>query len=86
MFVLLLNFNSKKVQKEDFQLSLEWFEREFDELFQNTTQKLTKNDKQLANSLLNRLSELINKYDDDKLLYDLVSTLNNIEKKHPILF
>lgn len=86
MFVLLLNFNSKKVQKEDFQLSLEWFEREFDELFQNTTQKLTKNDKQLANSLLNRLSELINKYDDDKLLYDLVSTLNNIERKHPILF
>ena len=47
---------------------------------------LTEFEKNLANSLLNKLSESINQCQDEKLLYDLVSTLNNIEKKHPELF
>jgi hypothetical protein len=83
---MYLNFNIEKVQTEEFQHQLEWFEREFDEIFQNSSVKLTDFEKDLANSLLNKLSESINQCKDEKLLYNLVSTLNNIEKKHPELF
>jgi hypothetical protein len=83
---MYLNFNVEKVQTEEFQHQLEWFEREFDEIFQNNSVKLTDFEKDLANSLLNKLSESINQCKDEKLLYNLVSTLNNIEKKHPELF
>jgi len=83
---MYLNFNIEKVQTEEFQHQLDWFEREFDEIFQNNSVKLTDFEKDLANSLLNMLSESINQCKDEKLLYNLVSTLNNIEKKHPELF
>ncbi|MBA7567739.1 hypothetical protein ES708_09456 [subsurface metagenome] len=83
---MYLNFNIEKVQTEEFQRQLEWFEKEFDEIFQNNSVKLTEFEKDLANSLLNKLSESINHCKDEKLLYNLVSTLNSIEKKHPELF
>ena len=83
---MFLNYNSDNLQKEEFQQHLYWFETEFDEIFQNKSEKLTEFEKTLANSLLNKLSESINQCQDEKLLYDLVSTLNNIEKKHPELF
>ncbi len=84
--LIILNYNSESIQKEEFQQHLSWFETEFDELFVNTSKILTNFEKRLANSLLNKLSESINKCQDEKLLFDLVSTLNNIEKKHPELF
>jgi hypothetical protein len=83
---MFLNYNSENLQKEEFQEQLQWFETEFDEIFQIKSVKLTEFEKDLANSLLNKLSESINQCNDEKLLYDLVSTLNNIEKKHPELF
>ena len=83
---MFLNYNSENLQKEEFQGELLWFEAEFDEIFQNTSVELTEFEKDLANSLLNKLSESINQCHDEKLLYELVSTLNNIEKKHPELF
>ncbi len=83
---IFLNYNSEGLQKEEFQQHLYWFETEFDEIFQNTSANLSEFEKNLANSLLNKLSESINQCQDEKLLYDLVSTLNNIEKKHPDLF
>ena len=83
---MFLNYNSENLQKEEFKDELLWFEAEFDEIFQSTSVKLTEYEKTLANSLLNKLSESINQCHDEKLLYDLVSTLNNIEKKHPELF
>ena len=83
---MYLNFNIEKVQKEEFKHQLDWFEREFDEIFQNNSIELTEFEKDLANSLLNKLSESINQCKNEKLLYNLVSTLNNIEKKHPELF
>ena len=83
---MFLNYNSENLQKEEFQGELRWFEAEFDEIFKNTSVELTEYEKNLANSLLNKLSESINQCHDEKLLYDLVSTLNNIEKKHPELF
>ena len=83
---MFLNYNSESLQKEEFQQHLYWFETEFDEIFQNTSPNLTEFEKNVANSFLNKLSESINKCQDETLLYDLVSTLNNIEKKHPELF
>lgn len=83
---MFLNYNSENLQKEEFQGELRWFEAEFDEIFQNKSVELTEFEKELANSLLNKLSESINQCHDEKLLYDLVNTLNNIEKKHPELF
>ena len=83
---MFLNYNSENLQKEEFQEQLRWFEAEFDEIFQNSSKKPTEYEKNLANSLLNKLSESINQCQDEKLLYDLVSTLNSIEKKHPTLF
>ncbi len=83
---MFLNYNSENLQKEEFQQHLYWFETEFDEIFQNKSEELTEFERKLANSLLNKLSESINQCQDEKLLYDLVSTLNNIEKKHPQLF
>ena len=83
---MYLNFNIEKVQTEEFKHQLQWFESEFDEIFQNNSVKLTEYEKDLANALLNKLSESINQCKDENLLYDLVSTLNSIEKKHPELF
>jgi len=83
---MYLNFNIEKIQTDEFKHQLLWFENEFDEIFQNNSVKLTEYEKNLANSLLNKLSESINQCKDEKLLYNLVSTLNNIEKKHPELF
>ena len=83
---MFLNYNSENLQNEEFHEQLKWFETEFDEIFQIGSVKLTEFEKDLANSLLNKLSESINQCNDEKLLYDLVSTLNNIEKKHPELF
>jgi len=83
---MYLNFNVEKVQTEEFKHQLQWFENEFDEIFQNNSVKLTEYEKNLASALLNKLSESINQCKDERLLYDLVSTLNSIEKKHPELF
>ena len=83
---MFLNYNSENLQKEEFQEQLQWFETEFDEIFQIKSVELTEYEKNLANSLLNKLSESINQCHDENLLYDLVSTLNNIEEKHPELF
>ena len=83
---MFLNYNSENLQKEEFHEQLRWFEAEFDEIFQNKAVEPTEFEKNLANSLLNKLSESINQCQDEMLLYDLVSTLNSIEKKHPTLF
>jgi len=83
---MYLNFNIERVQIEEFKDQLQWFENEFDEIFQKGSIKLTEYEKNLANAMLNKLSESINQCKDEKLLYDLVSTLNSIEKKHPELF
>ena len=83
---MYLDYDSEKLQEEEFKEHLKWFEREFDEIFQPKSKKYTETDKKLANTLLNKLSESINDCKDENLLYNLVSTLNSIEKKHPDLF
>jgi len=83
---LNLKFDDQNLIKKEFTQKLGWFEEEFDMIFKNKTHNYTKNDLSLANEILDKLSETINEYRNEKLLFDLVSTLNNIEKKHPEFF
>lgn len=81
-----LEFNNEESLKREFQRKLNWFEEEFDLIFKNKTHHYTQEDIKLANKILDKLSETINQYKNEKLLYSLVKTLNNIEKKHPEFF
>ena len=81
-----LDFDDFNFIKHEFKEKLKWFEEEFDELLGSKTHSLTKEDIKLANEILDRLSNTINEYRDEKLLFELVTTLNNIEKKHPKFF
>ena len=82
---MTLSCDYHKILKTEFRRDLLWFEEEFDLLF-NDKSKLTQRKKSLANQVLDILSETINNYPNEKLLSELVYTLNNIEKKHPELF
>jgi len=70
----------------EFKQKLKWFEEEFDLIFKNKMRNYTREEKKLAYSLLNKLSETINEYPDETLISPLVSTLNAIEKKYPEFF
>ncbi|TFG12838.1 MAG: hypothetical protein EU531_10225, partial [Promethearchaeota archaeon] len=76
-----LNFDDQSYIKSEFKQKLRWFEEEFDLIFKNKTYNYTKEDFELANEILDRLSETINEYKNEKLLYYLVNTLNSIERK-----
>ncbi|GAF85890.1 unnamed protein product, partial [marine sediment metagenome] len=76
-----LDFDDYIFLKHEFKQKLKWFEDEFDELLGSKTHNTTKKDIELVNEILDRLSETINEYRDEKLLFKLVSTLNKIEKK-----
>jgi len=83
---IIFDIDNKKTLRLEFKRELRWFEEEFDSIFSYKTHNFTKQDVKIANQLLDKLSESINKYKDEKLLYDLVSTINNIEKKYPEFF
>ena len=72
-------------EKREFTEKLRWFEDEFDIIF-NKTQDVNRDDIKLANHLLEKMSETINEYRNEKYLFTLTSTLHNIEKKHPEFF
>ena len=72
--------------KHEFTQKLKWFEDEFDELFASKVHNITEKDIELVHEILDQLSEMINEYRDEDLLYELVSTLNNIERNHPEFF
>lgn len=80
-----LDIHYHKFLKREFTKELHWFEEEFDLLFKCKA-KFFKQDKKIANQILDILSETINTYPNEKLLTRLVFTLNNIEKKHRELF
>jgi hypothetical protein len=81
-----LNFDDQSYIKSEFKEKLRWFEQEFDLIFKNKIYNYSEDDIRLANEILDRLSETINEYKNEKLLYYLVNTLNSIEQKHPEFF
>lgn len=72
--------------KQEFKANLKWFEEEFDELFSSKVNHFSPMDFKLTNEILDIFSQLINEYRDEELLFELVETLNRIEKNHPNLF
>lgn len=83
---LNLDFDDFNVIKHEFTHQLKWFEEEFDLILGSKTHNITKIDAELAFAILDRLSETINEYRDKGLLFELITTLNNIEKKYPEYF
>ncbi|KKM99283.1 hypothetical protein LCGC14_1149420 [marine sediment metagenome] len=80
-----LEIHYHKFLKREFTKELHWFEEEFDLLF-NCKSNFFKQDKRIANQILDVLSETINLYPNEKLLTRLAFTLNNIKEKHPVFF
>ncbi|TFF89280.1 MAG: hypothetical protein EU548_07725 [Promethearchaeota archaeon] len=86
---MVFNEGDFAIRKRKFIQKMQWFENEFEELFGGKTHLMTKEDRDLANDLLDRLSEVINQYqekEDARLLPILSETLKRIEKHYPELF
>lgn len=82
---MTLSYEDDEAIKREFKQKLRWFEDEFDIIFSKTYNH-TKDDIELANHLLEKMSETINEYRNEKYLFTLTTTLHNIEKKHPEFF
>ena len=86
---MLYNDDKISIQRQEFREKMQWFEDEFEHLFRNKTHLATAEDKNIADSLLDKLSEVINQYkdkEDKKILLILNDTFDRIEKKYPELF
>lgn len=83
---MTLNFEDKEHLKRAFLKELNWFEEEFDLLFNGKTTDFNENDFRLAEKILDKMSETLNKYIYEEFLYVLTSKLNEIDKKYPELF
>jgi len=74
------------VLRKNFQEELYWYEEEFDIMFKNIHEGYTKQDLEIGNQILNRLTEVLNIYHHENFLHQLVKTLNNLERKYPSFF
>jgi len=83
---LNIDFDEVNFIRLEFRQKLKWFEDEFDLILGGKTQNITEMDGKLAFAILDRLSETINQYRDKGVVFELVNTLNNIEKKYPRFF
>ncbi|MGQ4876844.1 MAG: hypothetical protein ACP6IY_22490 [Promethearchaeia archaeon] len=79
------NFENLENMKEEFLKHLKWFEEEFDINFQGKTHEYSEEDRRLAKTLIARMSEIINDYKDERLLFYLVKALHKIERKYSFL-
>lgn len=80
------NFEDFNSIKYEFIKELKWFEDEFDVILGSKTENISELDVELAFAILDHLSETINKYRDKRLIFELVTSLNNIERKYHELF
>ncbi len=65
----------------DFERKMEWFKEEFKTSFGEPNQftQYAEEDRDLYRRLLNKMSETMNQYTHEPLLYQLVATLNEIK-------
>ncbi len=70
----------------EFNKKLAWFEKEFEFMFQHKTHNFIQEERELADMLLDKLSETINEYGNEKFIFPLVELLNKIEKRYPEFF
>ena len=86
IFRLNLDHDDFSFIQIEFKRKMKWFEDEFDELFSSKTHNITEKDIEIMNDILDQFSEMINEYRDEGLLFELVNTLNKIEKDHSQFF
>lgn len=55
-------------------------------MFKNKQERYTKQEIDIGNQILNRLTEIINIYHHEDFLHQLVEILNNLERKYPSFF
>ena len=83
---MYLDFENSDVLEIEFKKELNWFEDEFDLLFGNKLTNCSPEEISMGNKLLDLLSEVINNYPAEELLFFLVSKLNKIKNRYPELF
>ncbi|MBD3193972.1 MAG: hypothetical protein GF317_02885 [Candidatus Lokiarchaeota archaeon] len=83
---MYLDYKNEQALRYCFLNELKWFEEELDLLFNGKTHNYSENDLKIANEILDRMTETINNYGNENLLYLLTKFLCNIENKYPILF
>ena len=86
LLTLIQDLAEFDIVKHEFKANLRWFEEEFDELFLLKAQFHSQEDIKVANEILDIFSSMINDYHEEKLLNEVVSSLNKIEENHPALF
>ncbi len=75
-----------EILEEFLEKELNWLKEEFEILFQSKTKNYTKDDKKLANNILDYILENTFVYDNIILINLLNETLENIEKQYINLF
>ncbi|TFG18123.1 MAG: hypothetical protein EU533_07895 [Promethearchaeota archaeon] len=81
-----LRLDTSTIIRFEFKKILKWFEEEFEILFGFMDQHPNKEQFMLANEILDQFSKMVNEYRDADLLFELVNSLDTIEKKFPLLF
>ncbi len=75
-----------EILEEFLEKELDWLKEEFEILFNSKMENYTKNDKKLANDILDYILENTYVYDNIKLINLLNEALESIEKKYINLF
>lgn len=75
-----------EILSEFLEKELDWLKEEFEILFNSKMENYTKNDKKLANDILDYILENTYVYDNIKLINLLNEALESIEKKYINLF
>ena len=73
--------DENELEEIAYKRKLLWFEEEFRMNFDSKFE-YNEEDKKLANNLLDRMSETLNQYKYEPLLYVLVETMNKLRKKY----
>ncbi|MHA1294313.1 MAG: hypothetical protein ACTSQJ_16820 [Promethearchaeota archaeon] len=81
-----ISVDYEKLLEETLLEELNWFEEEFDSLFEKKIDNYSKQDLNIGTKILDNLTKKINNLNNEKLIHFLAKTLNNIERKYPHFF
>lgn len=80
------SFTYNRVLRESFREELLWYEKELDLMFNHKPERYIKQDLDIGNQIIDKFTEVINRYHNEDLLQQLIKTLNKIERKYPEFF
>lgn len=79
-----VSVNYDEILEDDLKGELEWLEEEFEIMFK--LRENNKNDKKLANDILDYMFNIYYVYDNTTLLHLLNKVSDNLERTYPTLF